>query len=63
MQRYGSSESHHYIVGVYTTIEQAKLAGEAERSYRGGKYEPLVQEFVLDEPIPTTVLVYHQECL
>lgn len=50
MQRWGDSEGHHYIQGVFSTEADAKLAGEIEASWRGGKYTPLIQEFVLDAP-------------
>lgn len=59
--RWGDRESHSYVVGVYSTREQAKLAGDAERSWRGGKYECVVTEFELDF-LNTEKLDYHKEC-
>lgn len=40
MLRWSSHDTHHYIVGAYTTREGAAFAGEIEKSWRGGKYEP-----------------------
>lgn len=36
--RFGSRESHSYVVGVYDTLDGARDAAEAEVDYRGGKY-------------------------
>jgi len=55
MYRWGDRESHSYIVGVYTSIEHAKLAGACEASWRGGKYEYEVREFKLDSTIPQDI--------
>lgn len=59
MLRYGDIEMHSYIVGVYTTRVQAVFAGEAEASWRGGKYEPIIEEFEVDAPTPVEVLTNH----
>ena len=48
MLRYGDHESHHYIIGAYSTTELAQSAGAVERSWRGGKYEPRVEEIEID---------------
>ena len=52
MLRYGDIEGHSYIVGVYTGKEHAKLAGSCEESWRGGKYEYVVEECELDYTVP-----------
>lgn len=54
-----SKEKHSYVIGVYTTKEQAILAGEAERSYRGiCKYDYKVTEHTVNY-IEPEVLKYH----
>jgi len=60
--RFGSVENHSYIIGAYTSKEQAKLAGECEKSWRGGKYDYLIKEVVLDSPIPEEIWKNHMEC-
>ena len=59
MLRWGDLESHHYLVGVYSTPVQAKFAGEVERSWRGGKYEFVVEESEVDAPVTQDQLKYH----
>jgi len=46
--RWGDRELHSYIVGVYSKIEYAEEAAEAEADWRGGKYECVVTECELD---------------
>lgn len=62
MQRYGDSEAHHYIQGVYSTEKDAKLAGEIEEAWRGGKYTALVQEFMLDAPSTLESINNWEQC-
>ena len=62
MLRWGDVERHHYIVGVYTTRQQAELAGEVEKSWRGGKYEPAVVECEQDAADPLQKLQHHELC-
>ena len=62
MLRWGDVERHHYIVGVYTTRQQAELAGEVEKSWRGGKYEPAVVECEQDADNPLQKLQHHELC-
>ena len=38
MYRFGNREKHSYVQGVFTTLEKAQMAQEAEECYRGGKY-------------------------
>ena len=37
--RFGNVELYSYIVGVFTTLHQAKYSAKLEREYRGTKYE------------------------
>lgn len=47
MLRFGETESHHYIVGVFATEELAEKAGIIEKAWRGNKYEyRIVPEYV-----------------
>ncbi len=61
MQRWGDSETHNYVQGVFTSVEEALSCGQAERSFRGGKYEPKITEHILDEH-DIEALDYHKEC-
>ena len=38
MLRWGDSETHHYIVGLFDTPKEAKKRAEKEADHRGGKY-------------------------
>jgi len=51
MQRWGSSEDHHYIIGVFKKFKEAQKAGVKEREYRGGKYDPSISEIEIDGTI------------
>lgn len=48
MNRYGDREKHSYVLGVWSTWIKAQEAGLIEESYRIGKYEPEIFEFVVD---------------
>ena len=49
MYRWGDTECHSYLLGVYSSKTKAEKAGETERIYRGcTKYYPLVQEVSVD---------------
>lgn len=37
--RWGDSETHSYMVGVFSTMEMALDASDYEEQHRGGKYE------------------------
>jgi hypothetical protein len=39
MKRWGQDETHHYLLGVFSTSELAHEMGEKEKIYRGGKYQ------------------------
>lgn len=43
--RWGDSETHSYIVGVYTKKHKAQEAAKTEAEYRGGKYECEILEW------------------
>ena len=47
--RWGCSETHSYIVGVYLTEEKATTVVRAEEIYRGGKYGCEVLEWETDK--------------
>ena len=63
MLRWGSTEKHHYIVGCYTNLEKAHLVGDAEKTWRGGKYEYHIISLVLNEDIDAEIHGYHKECM
>lgn len=48
MLRWGDRELHSYVEGVYGTEAEARVAGEEHREWRGGKYEPHIEEFELN---------------
>ncbi len=63
MLRWGKDETHHYIVGAYTNYEKAKFIGNAEKSWRGGKYEYRITAVKIDESIDPDILGYHISCI
>jgi hypothetical protein len=62
MLRWGTTASHHYIIGAYSTKEAAEQAGDAIESWRGGKYEARVVECDVDAALPDEILSYHKAC-
>lgn len=44
MYRWGDTERHSYLLGVFDTEEQAVAEGEAECAWRGNKYKPRIAE-------------------
>lgn len=40
---------HRYVVGVYTSSEDAHKAGTLEESWRGTEYKYFLHDFVLDK--------------
>jgi hypothetical protein len=60
MLRYGDTEAHSYIEGVYDSEEQAIKHGKAEEEHRAGKYEPAIRVFPLNEPIEDKYLTDEQ---
>ena len=63
MLRWNSDESHHYIVGVYSTREGAQFAGEVEKSWRGGKYDYRIVPIELDAAVGPDEYAYHTSCI
>lgn len=49
MNRWGDTELHSYIEGVYSTKIAAEIAGKLNQEYRANKYEPEILEFPLNE--------------
>ena len=47
--RWGDTETHSYIVGVYTKKQAAVNAAITEEEYRGGKYMCAVLEWMMNE--------------
>lgn len=62
MLRWGDDESHHYIVGAFTSKESAEQYGDAHKSWRGGKYEFRVVPVVVDE-VCQEIVDYHKGCV
>jgi hypothetical protein len=62
MLRWGDDESHHYILGVYSTREGAQFAGEVEKSWRGGKYDYRVVPKQLDAASGQDQYEHHMQC-
>jgi hypothetical protein len=60
-QRHGNDETHHYLIGVYSTETQAKFAGNIEESWRGGKYVAKITEMEIDAPVPQKLYDYHYQ--
>ena len=50
MLRWGDPECNSYVIGVYSTKHEAKLAGDIEVTWRGGKYKARINEFEMDKP-------------
>lgn len=48
MYRWGDTESHSYVLGVWSNQELALLHGNLESNFRGGKYDPKVTEWIID---------------
>jgi hypothetical protein len=60
MLRWGDDESHHYIIGAYSTNEEASYAGEVEKTWRGGKYEYRVVVVEMDKPLDSDQIEHHE---
>ena len=63
MLRGNDLESHHYIVGVYSSKGLAIFAGEVEKSWRGGKYDYQVVHMELDAVSGQEQYEYHIQCV
>jgi hypothetical protein len=64
MLRLGDPEENHYIVGAFSTREQAELSGDVEKTWRANKYEYQVTEVELDvlDDDYMEKLKYHLDC-
>jgi len=51
MYRYGDHEKHSYVLGVYSTRENANHWGSMEENYRGGKYKYEIAACIIDSNI------------
>ena len=49
MYLWGDTESHSYPIGIYSSREAAKAAGESVALDRGGKYDPVYFEGKIGE--------------
>lgn len=49
MCRYGDSESHSYVSGVYTSLVSACKEGIEHSEYRANKYEPYIYMIGVDD--------------
>ena len=64
MLRWGESDSHHYVLGVYSTHNLAAFAGEVEKTWRGGtKYDYRVVPVKLNAAVGQEQLDYHLSCI
>lgn len=48
MYRYGDREKHSYVLGVWSTMENAMKYGAVEKAWRGGKYTPIITVWTVD---------------
>lgn len=62
MLRWGDDESYHYIIGAYSSINDATYAGEVEKTWRGGKYEYRIAPVELNEPLEQEKIKHHEDC-
>jgi hypothetical protein len=62
MLRWGDTETHHYIIGAYTTESLATYYGEVEKTWRGGKYEYRIVPVEVGKPLDTEKVELHTEC-
>lgn len=49
MYRFGNTESHSYLLGVYDELYEAVMNAKGERDYRGGKYEAQILRVELNQ--------------
>lgn len=48
MYRGGNTQSHSYVIGVFSNKEVAENCGDLEKAWRGEKYSPMVSEWSID---------------
>lgn len=61
MLRWGDTETHHYIIGAFSTRGQAEEIGYAEECWRGGKYTKNIVEVEVDA-FCKEILEYSEGC-
>lgn len=49
MRRWGDPEGHQYVSGVFTDLAECCMEGLEHKLYRGNKYEPYIQETLVDD--------------
>jgi hypothetical protein len=49
MRRWGDAESHSYIIGAFSDLAKAFIEGIENKLFRGGKYEPFIEECFVDQ--------------
>ena len=59
---YRKTSNHQYILGVYSTREDAMVSGQIEEAWRGGKYNSSIDSYVLDAPIPVEQVENYLKC-
>ncbi len=47
--RWGRKENHSYVLGVFSKKAKAIKVADSHRDYRGGKYDCVVDECILDD--------------
>lgn len=52
MRRWGDDEGHSYIIGSYTDLANACIEGLEHQAFRANKYEPFIQECVINGEKP-----------
>lgn len=62
MQRWGDNETHHYIIGAFSSESAAIEAGDIEKVWRDGKYEPHIQQLVVDKEMDKEKIDYYNDC-
>lgn len=60
MLRRGDRESHSYVIGVFSTRENAEAAGIAEEVWRDRKYEYEISEYNVDFFPPRKLEYYNK---
>lgn len=57
MYRYGSKESHSYVLGVFDDVDIAGEEANKNKVQRGNKYEPEIVGFELNDTTSKIVVV------
>lgn len=62
MLRWGRENSHHYLLGAYSSRQAAELAADVEISWRACKYQSRITELTVDAPLSAEQLEHHRMC-